>query len=92
MRRKLVRAERLTLTRFRLLPVPEGTKHEISSLGASSVCDISTYPDQRICSFQKMLFALRLGPFLMPVNDGLVRNAVVVVQYLCISTSSMRKR
>lgn len=41
-----------------------------------------TYLDERLCGFKEMVSALRLGPFLVPINDSLIGNTIFVVQDL----------
>lgn len=42
----------------------------------------STYVDERLGSFQEMDFSLGLGPFRMPIQNGLISNTVFVIQSL----------
>lgn len=51
-----------------------------------------THLDQRFCGFQEILLAMRLGSFLIPVNYGLVGNAVLVVQCLRKPTACHEKK
>jgi len=40
------------------------------------------YLDQGFCAFKEVLASLRLGALLVPIDNGLVGYAVLVVQYL----------
>lgn len=41
----------------------------------------STHVDESLSGLEEMLFALRLGAFLMPVDDGLVGDDVGIVEH-----------
>lgn len=51
-------------------------------MGTSSHRDPITYLYQRFCGFQEMLLTVRLGSFLVPVDNGLLGDTVLVVQRL----------
>lgn len=51
-------------------------------MSTSSHRDPITYLHQRFCSFQEMLLAVRLGTLLVPVDNGLLGDTVLVVQCL----------
>lgn len=50
------------------------------------------YLDKRGSRLQEVLLALRLGTFLVPINNSLIRDTVLVVQHLLPPSVTIQKR